>query len=199
MRAAITTDTAGECALCLEDFAATAEMPSVALPCHHAFHAACFAYFREQWKRRGLGIADFGFLKKEIEALATKKPAKLLAARKKDWDGTLVMAAGNRHHFDPALWSAGEVRTPAGLVAHYHRRASLHLDVGAAGAFVLGSGVRPIVRFATAERDWQYQVGGDELQLVLQHTWQGLLGRPQDGLQPSGRGRNHFFSDRVSP
>lgn len=49
MRAAITTDTVGECALCLEDFAATAEMPSVALPCHHAFHAACIQQIADQY------------------------------------------------------------------------------------------------------------------------------------------------------
>ena len=36
----------------------------------------------KEWKRRGLSIQDFGFLKKEIEALALRKPAKLLAALK---------------------------------------------------------------------------------------------------------------------
>lgn len=48
----------------------------------HAMHAACFLHMVQQWRRRGLGIADFGFLRKEIEALAVRKPAKLLAALK---------------------------------------------------------------------------------------------------------------------
>ena len=52
------------------------------LEAFHAMHAACFLYFIKEWKRRGLGIADFGFLKKEIETLAQKKPAKLLASLK---------------------------------------------------------------------------------------------------------------------
>ena len=52
------------------------------LEAFHAMHAACFLYFIKEWKRRGLGIADFGFLKKEIETLAQKKPAKLLAGLK---------------------------------------------------------------------------------------------------------------------
>ena len=47
----------------------------------HSFHAACMLHFMTQWKRRGLTIQDFGFLRKEIETLATKKPAKLLQAR----------------------------------------------------------------------------------------------------------------------
>ena len=46
----------------------------------HAFHAACCLHFLTQWRRRGLSIADFGYLRKEIEQLACKKPAKLLAA-----------------------------------------------------------------------------------------------------------------------
>ena len=49
----------------------------------HNLHAACFCYMLVQWRRRGLGIADFGFLKKEIEALALRKPAKLLAHLRK--------------------------------------------------------------------------------------------------------------------
>ena len=46
----------------------------------HSLHAACFLYMVREWKRRGLGIQDFGNLRKEIETLALKKPAKLLAA-----------------------------------------------------------------------------------------------------------------------
>ena len=52
------------------------------LEAFHAMHAACFLYFIKEWKRRGFGIADFGFLKKEIETLAQKKPTKLLASLK---------------------------------------------------------------------------------------------------------------------
>lgn len=48
----------------------------------HSLHAACFLYMVREWKRRGLGIQDFGNLRKEIETLALKKPAKLLAALK---------------------------------------------------------------------------------------------------------------------
>lgn len=35
-----------------------------------------------QWRRRGLGIQDFGFLRKEIETLALQKPGKLTQALK---------------------------------------------------------------------------------------------------------------------
>jgi hypothetical protein len=44
----------------------------------HSFHAACYLYMTKQWKLRGLGIQDFGFLKKEIETLAQRKPQKLI-------------------------------------------------------------------------------------------------------------------------
>ena len=51
----------------------------------HSMHAACWLHLTREWKRRGLGIQDFGFLRKEIEALAVKKPNRLLGALK-TWD-----------------------------------------------------------------------------------------------------------------
>jgi len=48
----------------------------------HNMHAACFLHLLREWKRRNLGIQDFGYLRKEIEGLAVRKPAKLLAALK---------------------------------------------------------------------------------------------------------------------
>ena len=44
----------------------------------HAIHAACYYHMFYAWKERGLSISNFGFLKKEIEGLALKKPAMLL-------------------------------------------------------------------------------------------------------------------------
>ena len=49
----------------------------------HAFHAACLLHMLTQWRRRGLSIQDFGFLKKEIETLAVRKPRKLMQALQK--------------------------------------------------------------------------------------------------------------------
>ena len=53
-----------------------------------------------QWRRRGLGIHDFGFLRKEIEALALRRPAKLTQALR-------------RYDAGPAL-TVGAVRDKAG-------------------------------------------------------------------------------------
>ena len=47
-----------------------------------------------QWRTRGLGIADFGPLKKEIEGLAMRKPGKLLAELKRYDAGPVVSSSG---------------------------------------------------------------------------------------------------------
>ena len=60
----------------------------------HAFHAACCVHMATQWRTRGLGIADFGPLKKEIEGLAMRKPGKLLAELKRYDAGPVVSSSG---------------------------------------------------------------------------------------------------------
>ena len=63
----------------------------------HTFHAACFFFMQREWKRRGLSIVDFGYLKKEIEALAHRKPGKLLRAlREYDASNGLPAAGGGK-------------------------------------------------------------------------------------------------------
>ena len=59
-----------------------------------AFHAACCVHMATQWRTRGLGIADFGPLKKEIEGLAMRKPGKLLAELKRYDAGPAVSSSG---------------------------------------------------------------------------------------------------------
>ena len=44
----------------------------------HTLHAACFYHMYAAWKGRSLTITSFGYLKKEIEALAMRKPATLI-------------------------------------------------------------------------------------------------------------------------
>ena len=46
----------------------------------HNFYTACYLHMHNEWKRRGLSIADFGYLKKDLEALAVKKPGTLRKA-----------------------------------------------------------------------------------------------------------------------
>ena len=63
----------------------------------HAMHAACLLHLRLEWKRRGLSIQDFGFLKKEIETLALKKPNRLLAVlRAHDAGPALAMGVSGK-------------------------------------------------------------------------------------------------------
>ena len=44
----------------------------------HALYEGCFLHMYTQWVSRGLTISSFGFLKKEIEAAARRRPATLL-------------------------------------------------------------------------------------------------------------------------
>ena len=60
----------------------------------HAMHAACYYHMFAAWKQRGLGIADFGYLKKEIEGLAMRKPGMLLRNLRAYENRNNVPAAG---------------------------------------------------------------------------------------------------------
>ena len=51
-------------------------------PATRRVHAACLLHMAGEWKRRGASISEFGYIKKEIEALALKRPARLLKALK---------------------------------------------------------------------------------------------------------------------
>jgi len=59
----------------------------------HAMHAACSCYFLRMWTQRQLTIADFGFLKKEIEALALRKPAALFK-QLRQWERSAAATGG---------------------------------------------------------------------------------------------------------
>ena len=46
----------------------------------HSFHHACYLYMHQAWQQRSLSIIDFGFLKKELQQLIHRKPARLMRA-----------------------------------------------------------------------------------------------------------------------
>ena len=65
----------------------------------HRFHAALCLYFTREWKRRGLSVNDFGFLKKELEGVAQKKPGQLLAALRLHDAGPAAATSGKSKDF----------------------------------------------------------------------------------------------------
>jgi hypothetical protein len=60
----------------------------------HSMHAACCCHLLTCWEKRGLTIADFGFLKKEIEALALRSPAALLR-KLRQWEQSAAATRGS--------------------------------------------------------------------------------------------------------
>ena len=74
----------------------------------HSMHAACCCHLLTCWEKRGLTIADFGFLKKEIEALALRSPAALLR-KLRHWEQNAAATCGSG--------SAAAGHAAAGVVA----------------------------------------------------------------------------------
>ena len=82
--------------------------PQELAPGLHRFHAALCLYMVKEWKRRGLGVQDFGFFKKEVEHLALKKPNRLLSAIKAFDAGPTAADISGIDHREQAKPAAGK-------------------------------------------------------------------------------------------